>query len=170
MLIYLAGSVPKSDKEKDAFVNWRVHYQTVLEKVFKEAEFIDPADAGKDEEDSLATTGEDCGHIQQADLVVVNAESKLGAGTSMELVIAKYFKKPVITVMPKDSHHRRSNITFHGKFIADWIHPFVHTFSDFIIEKIEDVENIKKELAKAGIKDITVIDQAIARAKSLNQL
>lgn len=170
MLIYLAGSVTKGDKEKKTFENWRLEYSKVLGQVFNQVDFIDPADAGKDEEDSLSVTGEDAGHIKMADLIIVNGEQKLGAGTAMELVIAKYFKKPVITILPKDSHHRRSNITFHEKLIADWIHPFIHTFSDLIIEKIEDIEDKKDKVLKIQPKDITIIDKAIDYADSLKLL
>lgn len=87
----------------------------------------------------------------------------------MEMVAAKYFKKPVITVLPKDTHHRRSNLVFHGKLVEDWIHPFIWSFSDFIVESIEEVEEIKDKdkLSKAEIKDISVIDQAIDYAASI---
>jgi hypothetical protein len=102
-----------------------------------------------------------------ADLVVVKAEEKLGAGTSMEYVIAKYFGKPVITVIPKDSHHRRSNLYFADVLVVDWIHPFVASMSDFVVEKIEDVEGIKNKVLKQTPKDITYIDEAIAHAEGL---
>ncbi len=80
----------------------------------------------------------------------------------MEMVIAKHFKKGVITVLPKDSYHRRSNMTFRDThFVEDWTHPFVHTFSDFIVESIEEVEQIKEQLLNATFKDISIIDQAV---------
>lgn len=93
---------------------------------------------------------------------MVNAEDRLGAGTAMEFVNSKYLKKPVITVLPKDTYHMRSNIAFNGRNVADWTHPFVRTFSDFIPERIEDVGQIKDAVFSAAIKDITVIDKAIA--------
>ncbi|SRR5258708_6605741 len=165
MKIYLAGSVPKGEKAEKDYVNWRLQYQAVLGKVFPSATFIDPADASKDEGDSLAVVGQDTGNIKAADLIVVNGETKMGAGTSMELVIAKYFKKPVITILPKGSHHRRSNTVFHGKKIKDWIHPFIAVFSDLIVQKVEDIKPKHKSL-KA--KDIKIIDQAIKYFKSIN--
>lgn len=94
-------------------------------------------------------------------MVVINAGEKIGAGTAMEMVAAKYFKKPVITVLPKNTHHRRSNVVFHGKSVEDWIHPFIWAFSDFIVESVEEVKGIENKLRTAEIKDISVIDQAI---------
>jgi len=162
MKIYLAGKVPKGDKVAAGFDDWRARYSQIIKTIFTDAEFIDPYNRDVDENDFLYIVGNDSKHIKDAEFTIVNAENKLGAGTAMELVIAKYLKKPIITVLPKNSHHRRSNVVFHGKNITDWIHPFIHTFSDFIIEDIRELENIKDQILQAkNIKDISIIDQAI---------
>jgi len=65
-------------------------------------------------------------------------------------------------VLPKNSYHRRANVTFQGKFfVEDWIHPFVHTFSDFVVESVEEIENIKNDVLSGKIKGIDIIDKAI---------
>ena len=162
MTIYLAGSVPKGSEEEKTFVNWRHQYIDVIKK-FLDAEFILPNSGDMDENDFLLIVGKDSRSIQRSDLVIVNAEERMGAGTSMEMVIAKHLKKPVVTVMPKNSYHRRSNMTFQGKFfVEDWMHPFVHTFSDYIVENVAEIEKIKDQIFSSPIKDITIIDQAIA--------
>ena len=160
MKIYLAGSVPKGDEEAKKFDDWRSRYKQSLQKLF-DADFIEPYHKDLDEGDYLAVVGQDCRHIKESALVIVNAEEKLGVGTAQELVIAKYFRKPVISVLPKDTHHRRSNVAFHGKKIKDWIHPFIYAFSDYIVESVHEVEKIKDEIFSSKIKDISVIDEAI---------
>ncbi len=160
MKIYLAGSVPKGSEEEKTFANWRQDYKNILEK-FLDADFIFPMSGDMNEGDFLLIVGKDSRSIRESDLVIVNASEKMGAGTSMELVIAKHFKKPVVTVMPKNSHHRRSNMTFQGKyFVEDWMHPFIHTFSDFVVETPEEIEAIKDKLF-TNTKDISIIDKAI---------
>lgn len=161
MKIYLAGSVPKGDKEAASFDNWRVRYSNVLETIFvgQKPKFIDPYERDLDESDSFLVFGKDCSQIKDADLIIVNAESKLGEGTSQELVIAKYFEKPVVTILPKDSAHRKSNVTFGGKVVVDWMHPFIHSFSDLIYEKVEEVK--LEEVKNIQVKKIDIIDQAI---------
>lgn len=166
LMIYLAGSVPKGDKEAKNYISWRYRYKRALKQIF-DASFIDPYRSDKDEGDPKAIFGEDCAHIKKSDLIIVNAEEKLGAGTAMEIVIAKYFKKPVITILPKDSHHRRTNLFFGGKLVADWIHPFIHSFSDFILESVNEINSIKKEIFKKKTKDLKVINDAIKYAESL---
>lgn len=161
MIIYLAGSVPKGADEEKTFINWRLRYKAALEK-FWDAEFIFPNSGDMDEADFLLIVGKDALSIKRSDLVLVNAEERMGPGTSMEMVIAKHFKKPVVTVMPKNSYHRKPNVTFQGKFLVeDWMHPFVHTFSDFIVESAEEVESIKDKIFSGEIKDISVLDKAI---------
>lgn len=167
MKIYLAGSVPKGEAEVKQFTDWRARYQQVLKKIF-DAEYVDPFNRDLDESDFLRIVGNDCRHIKNCDLVIINAENQIGAGTSQEMIIAKYFTKPVISVIPKNTYHRRPNITIHNQLIADWIHPFLFTFSDFVIEKIEEVEIIKDTLFKTKIKDISIIDTAVTYRDQIN--
>lgn len=160
MKIYLAGSVPKGKKEESEFHDWRIDYSNIMSK-FLDAEFLDPIDRNIDESNSMEIVGYDCKLIKDSDLIVVNAQKKLGAGTAQEMVVAKYYKKPVVTVLPKDTHHRRSNIIFYGTPVEDWIHPFINVFSDFVVENVEDIEKIKDKLLSTKPKDITVVDEAI---------
>ncbi|MCK5415879.1 hypothetical protein KAI92_00460 [Candidatus Parcubacteria bacterium] len=160
MKIYLAGNVPKGKQEVDNFKNWRLDYIKVIEKYF-DAEFIDPFDRVDNEADFFGVFGFDCELIKNSDIIVVNAENKMGVGTSQEMVIAKYFKKPVVIVLPKDSYHRRSNIQIKEVFIKDWIHPFIFSMSDFILENISEIGSIKEDLKSRKIKDILIINESI---------
>ena len=168
MRIYLAGSVPKGDEEAKGFDNWRGRYKKILQEFF-DADFIEPYHRELDEGDFLAVVGQDCRHIKDCALVIVNAEEKLGVGTAQELVIAKYFSKPVISVLPKDTHHRRSNVVFHGKTVEDWIHPFIFAFSDFIVENVNEIEKIKDKVFSSAAKDISVIDEAVRHFNSVEK-
>lgn len=168
MKIYLAGKIPKG-KELDDYVNWRKDYEKVLLKKFPNCKFLDPdlTEVGNitTEKDSLFWFGHDSWMISECDIVIVQADRKLGAGTSQEMLIAKYFSKPVIVVLPKNSHHRRNNIMMRSGFVEEWIHPFINSTSDLIVENLEESLNwlseYEKNLKKKEIKDISVIDKAI---------
>ncbi len=162
MKIYLAGKVPKGDEEAKTFHNWRKEYKEVLQRLFQNSDCIEPYHIDLDEGDLLLVVGSDCRHIKESSLVVVNAEEKLGVGTAIELAIAKHYQKPVIVVLPKGSHHRRSDVVFHGKLIKDWIHPFIYVFSDFIVEAIGEVEKIKDRIFSTEIKSISIIDESVS--------
>jgi hypothetical protein len=158
--IFLSGKIPKGDIAAVTFTNWRERYEKILKKHF-DCKIIEPYHKDLEEGDFKLVVGSDSKHIKECDLLVVNAEEKIGAGTAQELVIAKYFKIPVISVLPKDSHHRRSNVTFHGKLVKDWIHPFIFIFSDFIIESIEEIKTIEQKIFSSKIKDMSTIDETI---------
>jgi len=161
--ICLIGSIPKGDNIRKDWKDWKVEYKEKLSQI-SDVEFTD-GDVWRDETKPFQLVGHDAYVIKTSDFIIVNAEKKLGAGTAQEIVIAKYFSKPVISILPKDTHHRRSNIVFDGTKIDDWVHPFVVTFSDLVIEKIDDciqwIENFNKNSKSKDIKSITIIDQAI---------
>jgi nucleoside 2-deoxyribosyltransferase len=166
MKIYLAGSVPKGKEEEELFVNWRLRYKKILQS-FLDAEFIFPGAGDMDESDYLLIVGKDSRSIKHSDLVIVNAEERIGVGTAHEMIIAKYFNKPVITVVPKNSYHRRVNVIFQDKYkVEDWMHPFLYTFSDYTVVRVEDIVNIKDKIFSGSIKDISIIDKAILHRES----
>lgn len=167
MKIYLAGSVPKGDKEAENYTDWRKEYFKFISQQINDAKLLDANDFYKLEGDSNALFGADCLLIKESDLVIVNAEEKLGAGTSMELVIAKYFSKPVITILPNDSFHRRSSLTFEGREVKDWIHPFVDSFSDVIIGNISDIKIAIEKIKNQKIKEISVIAESMEYAENI---
>lgn len=159
--ICLLGALPKGDETRKNWVDWKVKYKEVLQKL-SNVHFVD-GDAWRKESDPELTFAHDVYQIKKSDIIIVNAENKLGAGTAQEMVIAKYLKKPVISIIPKDSHHRRSNIVFDGEKIADWIHPLILAFSDAIVEKIEDSVTLIQKFSNNStkIKGIEAIDKAI---------
>ncbi|OGY91280.1 MAG: hypothetical protein A3B31_00800 [Candidatus Komeilibacteria bacterium RIFCSPLOWO2_01_FULL_53_11] len=165
--ICLIGSIPKGDSERKGWVDWKTKFKQALSKL-ENIEFVD-GDDWKDETEPLLLLGHDANMVKISDLIIVDAEKPIGngigAGTAQEILIAKYFNKPVITVLPKDTHHRRSNITFHGVVINDWIHPFLLATSDLVVETIEEaipwIKEFISDPRSKKIKNISIIDNAI---------
>lgn len=163
--VYLAGKVPKG-AEIGTNENWRLEYARHLSQadIF---EFLSPEAPHLDESQPLLVFGHDCLLVQQCDLVIVNASTKLGVGTSQEMVIAKYFGKHVFTVLPSDSHHRRSHLQMYDYLIEDWIHPFLFAFSDKIFDSIEQltefVQQRKDTLLSQPAIRLDQIDKSIDR-------
>lgn len=162
--IYLAGKVAKGD-EIGRVEDWRVRYKKALvESLSEKLFFMDPDDPSLDESDSMEIVGHDCNLIKHCDLVLVNAETKLGVGTAQEMLVAKYFKKCVVSVLPDNSHYCRKNLNMYGNIIERWIHPFVNTFSDVVFADIQEFSanfsHVCERIHKGDIKDITIIEQA----------
>ena len=157
---------PKALKKKKSLLIgvWNIR---VFWKIFFDAKFVFPGPGDMDEGDFLLIVGKDSKSIKQSDLIIINAEERLGVGTAQEMMIAKYFGKLVITVLPKNSYHRRTNVLFQGKYLVeDWMHPFIYTFSDFVVEKLEDIEQIKDQIFNVFPKNLSIIDKAVSHRES----
>ncbi|HLD02737.1 MAG TPA: hypothetical protein VJC07_03500 [Candidatus Nanoarchaeia archaeon] len=162
--ICLIGSIPKGDDARKNWTDWKPAYKKKLSKL-TDISFVD-GDSWKDETKPLQLVGHDAYLIKTSDLIIVNAEVKLGVGTAQEMVIAKYYSRPVVAILPKDTQHRKSNILFDSNLIEDWVHPFILATSDLIVENIDDAVSWIKELKdnpkSKKIKDISIIDEAIS--------
>lgn len=162
--IYLAGKVAKGD-EIGKIEDWRARYKKELDGNIKEKLFfMDPDDPDLDESDSMEIVGHDCNLIRNCDLIIVNAESKLGVGTAQEMIVAKYYKKCVVSVIPENSHYCRKNLNMYGNIIEKWMHPFMNIISDVIVanlcELMDSFDIVVKKIHQGDIKDMTVIDMA----------
>ena len=165
VVAYLAGKVPKGD-EIGRIADWRQSYIKALSTVAN-FEFLSPDDPTLDESQPEQIFGHDCYLVTQCDVLVVNAASKLGVGTSQEMVLAKHYGKHVFTVLPRDSHHRRTDLQMHGYSVPDWIHPFVYCMSDAIFENLGElcahVSEGGTEVLGSPPKTLAYVDGAIER-------
>jgi hypothetical protein len=164
MKIVLLGSLPKGDDTRKSWIDWKKEYIDSITKLLPDAEFIH-GDSMSDSAGAEMVVGHDLAQIKKADVCVVDARSKIGAGTAQEIVIAKQFKKPVIIVIPKDTHHRKSNIIFHGVEMKEWIHPFLKISTDYVADSIDDaarwIEGYVSSPSSYAIKDLSVFEKAI---------
>jgi len=141
--IYLAGRIPIGNEPGiDPF--WRRKYIRQLKKLTSGTIIFDPTYREINEEDAKAVFGHDLFLIKQADLILVNAETHIGLGTAQEMIIAKYFQKPVVAVSPKASYYSPTKTNINGKKVKKWHHPFLAAVSDWIIEDIKELEPILK--------------------------
>ena len=166
--IFLSGSAPKGDAEKNQWSDWRLDYMNALSQL-NNIEFIKD-DTKKDESRPFLIFGHDANMVKNADLIIANADKKIGrgigVGTAQEIIIAKYFSKPVVVVLPKNTHHRRTDMVWDGKTISDWVSPFLSSTSDLVVESInEALEWIREYIdnpKSKKIKNLSIVDDAIA--------
>lgn len=161
MKIMLLGSLPKGDEARKDFVDWKKDYEGKLLEAIPNSKILH-GDLISDKEGPEVVVGHDLWLAKHSDVVLINATSKIGAGTAQEMVLAKYFKKPVVSILPRDTHHRRSNITFLGETVEDWIHPFIFVSSDFVAESIDEAISWIKDSEGKKIKDFSVFEKEIS--------
>jgi hypothetical protein len=139
--IYLSGRIPIGD-ELGVDSRWREKYIIQLKKLIPNSIFLDPSFRDIDERDSMAVFGHDLFLIKQADLVIVNAEFAVGLGTAQEMIIAKYFQKPIVSISPRGSYYSPSKTKINSRKISGWRHPFLNILSDRVIEDIKEFKTI----------------------------
>jgi hypothetical protein len=89
--------------------------------------------------------GRDCSLIARAESVVVYLTDDISVGGSQEMLIAKYFKKPLIGIAPWGGKFLKDAHTVYGGTYEKWIHPFVRGTCDALAETPEEAG---KDLAR----------------------
>ena len=165
--IYISGKV--SPDSVFGTHDWREGFcRELSKKSGLEVINLDPvkveAEKNMDQKDSKLIFGKDCWLIKQADLVVVNLTDDISVGGSQEMLIAKYYKKPLVGISPKDGKFNRTEKEILGKVYKDWLHPFVSVPCDKIVEDVDGLADFVKRFfpnKDIHIKTISIIDEAL---------
>lgn len=167
-VIYLAGKVPKNDDELRDYDDWRARFEKAVKERVSSSETeivcLDPSHVHFDISDTYGIFGRDVYMVKSSDYVVIDAREKMGPGTAQEMLIAKYFAKPVIAILPKDSHYWKDT-KIRDKGAKSWMNPFIAATSDAIAGTVEEAaEKIAGCIVNgSGIcaKNIRLLDSAV---------
>jgi hypothetical protein len=164
--VYLAGKIPKGEEHKD-FVDWRKEFRDLMEekrKAFPKISgivYLDPHTLKGGVIPIEDFFGRDVHMIAMSNAVLVDARSKIGAGTAQEILIAKYYGKPVVSIVPRDSHYRRKTLAMGIEM--EYTNPFIFSTSDVIVEDFgQAAEWLLRHFSgkkKAKIKGIDILDR-----------
>lgn len=135
--IYLAGSIKKGHERADESF-WTDDDMSLLEKslVNYEVSFLNPAFRMDDLSDQFSVFGRDMLQVFSCNIVFVDARDRRGLGVGAEMMWAKVNKIPVITWAPKNSHYSKENATILDVPVSNYVHPFVESLSDKIVEDL----------------------------------
>lgn len=163
--IYLAGSIKKGHERSDESF-WTDEDILFLKRNLSEYEvsFLNPAFRSDDLSDQHSVFGRDMTQVFCSDIVFVDARDRRGLGVGAEMMWAKFHKIPIVTLAPKDSHYNKSKTTLLGVAVENWVHPFVESLSDVIVENLlEGTEWVRKfmETSALEIKGIEHIQSAM---------
>jgi len=163
--IYLSGSIKKG--KGDALSSFWIDKD---EKYLGEniqvshVRILNPAKANIKRGNPMENFGADLYLVRKSDFVLVDFRERRGIGVGSEITLAKYYKIPVISICPKESHYRRSKVKdVCGEDLHDWIHPFVLGWSDGIVENLKEaVDWINTYLRNPRpVKDFKIIEDSI---------
>jgi hypothetical protein len=159
--IYLSGGIKKD--EDDRKICWSEEDKEAIRSLVEGVEFLDPQRT-PEVHDSIASFGCDLNDVKCADIVLVDARQKRGIGIGAEMAVAKMLGKPVVSVVPRNSHYRRDVLNHFGKEIRDWTHPFLVGLSDSVVESVGEAATWVSDFLKdpGPVKDASVVEEAIA--------
>ena len=152
--IYLAGSIKKGHEKIDESY-WTDEDMAFLRKSLPnfEISFLNPAFRTDDLSDQRSVFGRDMTQVFCSDIVFVDARDRRGLGVGAEMMWAKFHRKPIVTLAPKDTHYHKSKTTLLDVPVENWIHPFVERLSDAIVGTLSEGANwIERLQANADIR------------------
>jgi hypothetical protein len=132
--IYLAGSIKKGHEQTESV--WTEEHMAQIRENLKGCEvlFLNPAFRTDNLSDQRSVFGRDMVQVFCSDVVFVDARDRRGLGVGAEMMWAKLNKVPVVTWAPKNSHYHKSHTTILGVPVANFVHPFVESLSDQLVE------------------------------------
>lgn len=158
--VYIAGKVSPGSSMGTSF--WRDDFcRRLEEKSGFNIVNLDPTSQKVLPFDSQMVFGRDSFMIKESDLVIVNLTDDISVGGSQEMLIAKYFSKPLIGIAKEGGKFVNKNFNDFGR-IVDFVHPFVFSTCDAIVnDEDEAAEWIKNHFGRQKPKGIECIDDSI---------
>lgn len=135
--IYLAGSIKKEHEKSDEYF-WTDADMILIRKNLEKYDvtFLNPAFRTDDLTDQFSVFGRDMLQVFSSTIVFVDARDRRGLGVGAEMMWAKVNRIPVVTWAPKNSHYRKVTTTILDVPVTNFVHPFVESLSDKIVENL----------------------------------
>ncbi len=142
--IYLAGKIKKKHEEPNEYY-WSEEDIEKLQNSNLDIDILNPAKRSDDLSDQFSVFGRDMLQVFSSDIVLVDARDRRGLGVGAEMLWAKTNSIPVISLSPINSHYNKESTSLLDVEVKNWIHPFVESLSDVIVENLDEaVEWIEK--------------------------
>ncbi len=102
-----------------------------------------------------------CFYIQHSNVLVVNLTNDISVGGSQEIFIAKKFNIPVIGIAPRSGKFNRLKYELGGKTYWNWIHPFVGSLCDVIVQDTDELAAVLDDFETIPNGGLPAIDAAV---------
>jgi len=159
--IYVAGKISKDSVFGTH--DWRDNFCSELEKLSGlTIENLDPTKSSIDQNDAKLVFGRDSYLISQSDVLVVYLSDDISIGGSQEMLIAKYYKVPVIGLARHGGKFNGANKEYFGRVVKNYKDPFVFTSCDVVCKTIEEVADALKSLQHIKPKSLDIIPKSVA--------
>ncbi len=138
--IYFAGKIDPASRLGQ---RWRDNIALRLETLLKYT--ILNLDPNKDPlprlinySNPLEPIGRNASMIKDSDLVIIMLSEDISVGGSCDMMIAKYFGKPVIGIAQKGGKFRKKKKMIREREYLNYTHPYVALFCDYLAEDVNE--------------------------------
>lgn len=167
MKVYVAGKISKNSVFGTP--DWRHGFCAELEKLSSvKLDNLDPTQNGADQHDPRLVFGADSYLISQSDVLIVYLSDDISIGGSQEILIAKYFKKPVIGLARHGGKFNGADKEYFGKIVKNYRDPFVFTSCDIVCNTIEEVATALRKIDTIEPKGLEIIPESVQYYLSKN--
>lgn len=158
MKVYIAGKVSK--ESQFGTHHWRENFLSELIKLTGlDLENLDPLTTEKVSMSPDEIFAKDCRLIRKCDVLIVYLSDDISVGGSQEILIARYFYKPVIALAPKGGKFNGATREMFGKTITDYKDPFVFSSCDFVCDDINEVaDTLKNKLVNFASTGLSILE------------
>lgn len=166
--IYAAGGIQKGELDKGKVCWSKAEFDAITQELTPiEVVFLKPDERGDDIANAFTVFGRDHYQVSVADFVVVDLRQKRGIGVGIEMLSAKYYKKPLIAVAPRNDHYRKDYLEYLGGNVTDYVHAHLASVADAIVDDFPKAGEWIKEFLKnpKPVKGISILEDAIGQYK-----
>lgn len=154
--VYVAGKVAKESVFGTHY--WRDGFCDALSELSGiKLINLDPTAAPVDQNTPEKVFGTDAAMIKKADVLIAYLSDDISVGCSQEILIAKYFGKPVIALAPHGGKFNGASREYFGKVIHGYKDPFVFTTCDVVCSDVEALAKAIKTIDTIKPKTIDII-------------
>ncbi len=165
MKVYVAGKVSKNSSFGTH--HWRDKFVDELASLSgMKLQNLDPLAFSPQHTAPEEVFGADCRLIKECDVLIAYLSDDISVGGSQEILIAKYFGKPVIALAPRGGKFNGCEKEMLGTVIKDYKDPFVFSTCDVVCGDNQEVADALMQVSSMKPKTLSIIDEYSGR---LNQ-
>ena len=158
--VYVAGKI--SSNSVFGTHDWRDNFCKELEKLSGlKIKNLDPTKTDVDQNDSRLVFGADSYLISLSDVLIAYLSDDISIGGSQEILIAKYYKIPVIELARHGGKFNGADKEYFGKTVKNYKDPFVFTSCDVVCKTTIEVAEALKGLESINPKSLDIIPESV---------
>ncbi len=152
--IYFAGKMGKA--EGFSATTWRNELSAVISQKSRHRsvnlDFLDGSHSAINENDPKLMFGRDAYLIRSSDVVIVNLSDDISVGGSVEMLIAKFYHRPLIGVARPNGKFVSPEKDLLGRSVKSYINPYVSATCDWLVHDTAQLPLVIDQLFSSRVK------------------